>query len=102
MRAIEYLRQIHLMDVKIRQKREELDFIINGLLGKGIRYDVDKVQSSPSGKVAEKKCTYIADFVYKDKDGNEVVEDVKGFRTDVYKIKKKMMRYRYGIEIQEV
>lgn len=67
-----------------------------------VEYELIPKQLGPDGKMAEKKCTYIADFVYKDKDGNEVVEDVKGFRTDVYKIKKKLMRYRYGIEIQEV
>jgi hypothetical protein len=30
---------------------------------------------------------YIADFVYT-QDGKQVVEDVKGFRTDVYRIKR--------------
>ena len=46
--------------------------------------------------------TYIADFVYKDKNGRLVVEDAKGVKTEVYRIKKKLMRYRYGIEVQEV
>lgn len=45
--------------------------------------------------------SYVADFVYK-KDGKEVVEDTKGFRTNVYKIKKKLMAYIYQIEIKEV
>lgn len=44
--------------------------------------------------------SYIADFVYT-KDGEQVVEDVKGFRTKEYKRKKKMMLERYGIEIVE-
>lgn len=44
---------------------------------------------------------YIADFVYEE--GNkQVVEDVKGIRTDVYKLKKKFMAYKYKIEIREV
>lgn len=46
-------------------------------------------------------CSYIADFVYKDSDGNQVVEDTKGVRTDVYKIKKKLMLQVYGITIKE-
>ena len=46
-------------------------------------------------------CSYVADFVYKDADGNTVVEDCKGFRTDAYKIKKKLMLYVYGIRIKE-
>lgn len=45
--------------------------------------------------------TYIADFVYKE-NGIEAVEDTKGFRTDVYKLKKKLMAYIYQIEIKEV
>lgn len=45
---------------------------------------------------------YIADFVYKDKDGNMVVEDSKGMKTKEYILKKKMMRAFLGIEIKEV
>lgn len=45
--------------------------------------------------------TYVADFVYKDKDGNLVVEDVKGVRTADYVIKRKLMLYLNGIKILE-
>ena len=45
--------------------------------------------------------SYIADFVYKE-NGKEVVEDAKGFRTEVYKIKKKLLAYLYQIDIKEV
>ena len=54
-----------------------------------------------NGKVIERACCYIADFCYV-KDGNLVVEDAKGVRTEVYKIKKKLMLERYNIRIQEV
>lgn len=43
---------------------------------------------------------YVADFVYV-KDGKEVVEDVKGMRTDVYRIKSKLFAKRYGINVKE-
>lgn len=43
---------------------------------------------------------YIADFVYKE-DGKTVVEDSKGFRTDVYKLKKRLVAEKYGIVIKE-
>lgn len=50
----------------------------------------------------ERAVTYIADFVYIDnKTGNTIVEDCKGFKTDVYKLKKKLFQYRYGIKIKE-
>lgn len=43
---------------------------------------------------------YVADFVYVE-DGKEVVEDVKGMRTDVYRLKSKLFAKRYGINIRE-
>lgn len=43
---------------------------------------------------------YIADFVYYD-NGHLVVEDTKGYRTDVYKLKKRLMSELYDIEIKE-
>ena len=45
---------------------------------------------------------YIADFVYFDpKNKVTVVEDTKGFKTDVYKLKKRLLAEKYGIEIKE-
>lgn len=41
-------------------------------------------------------CTYVADFVYTDHDGRPVVEDVKGVKTDVYKIKKALFEVIYA------
>ena len=43
---------------------------------------------------------YIADFVYYE-DGQKVVEDVKGRKTDIYKLKKKLFEYKYKITIKE-
>jgi hypothetical protein len=54
------------------------------------------------GKTVERECAYIADFVYTEKDGQVVVEDTKGFRTDAYIIKRKLMLERYGIRIREI
>lgn len=44
---------------------------------------------------------YVADFVYRDQHGRQVIEDAKGMKTDVYKLKAKLMLWLYGIEIQE-
>lgn len=50
----------------------------------------------------ERACKYIADFVYFDnKLQQQVVEDSKGCKTDVYKIKKKLMLKVHGIKIKE-
>ena len=56
-----------------------------------------------NGKVVQRAINYYADFVYTDsRTGEEIVEDVKGHRTDVYKVKKKLMLDKYGIRIREV
>lgn len=44
--------------------------------------------------------SYVADFVYVE-DGQEVIEDVKGMATDVYRIKSKLFARRYGKVIKE-
>lgn len=53
------------------------------------------------GKLVERKCSYVADFVYWD-GYNLVVEDTKGMRTKDYIIKRKLMLYKFGIRIKEV
>lgn len=46
-------------------------------------------------------CTYIADFQYYDVEGRHV-EDAKGFKTDVYRLKKKLVEALYNVTIEEV
>ena len=52
------------------------------------------------GKLIERECAYIADFVYYE-NGIRVVEDTKGVRTKDYKIKRKLMLWVHGIRIKE-
>lgn len=49
-----------------------------------------------------KICEYVADFRVRYADGREEIQDAKGFRTEVYKLKKKMVNAVYGYEIIEV
>ena len=59
------------------------------------------LQASPiSSQVVQPE--YVADFVYKDRDGRQVVEDAKGVHTPVYRLKKRWMLAEHGIEIVEV
>ena len=52
--------------------------------------------------VKHRAITYKADFVYTDRVSGKVKYiDVKGFRTEVYKLKKKLLAYK-GIIIEEV
>lgn len=50
-----------------------------------------------------REITYICDFFYYDIRKKEwIVEDTKGMRTEVYKIKKKMFIKKYGMNIVEI
>jgi len=50
----------------------------------------------------ERAIKYVADFVYIDTvNGKEIVEDCKGMRLDVYKIKYRLMKQVHGIDIKE-
>ena len=50
----------------------------------------------------ERAVTYTADFRYRDKEGKLHVEDSKGFKTQQYILRRKMMLYFHGIRIEEV
>lgn len=50
----------------------------------------------------ERAVKYKADFVYRDKSGNEVVEDSKGFKTRDYILKRKLMLWVHGVKVREV
>jgi len=50
-----------------------------------------------------KVCTYIADFAYRDKATSvTIIEDVKGVKTPVYNLKKKLMKAVHDIEVTEI
>ena len=57
------------------------------------------------GAVIEKPCKYVADFVYTDSTGNEIVEDCKGYKKkaayDLFVIKRKLMLLVHGIRVKE-
>jgi hypothetical protein len=67
-----------------------------------VSYTIIPSQKDSTGKVVERACKYIADFVYTDGHGNTVVEDTKGFRTAEYIIKRKLMLFVHGIRIKEI
>lgn len=69
-------------------------------LQRQVRYELIPAQKK-NGKTVERACHYIADFVYEE-NGKTVVEDVKGFRTKEYVLKRKLMLQVYGIEVREV
>lgn len=44
-------------------------------------------------------CKYVADFIYFE-NGKRIVEDSKGFETREFKLKKKLMKALYNIEVR--
>ena len=54
-----------------------------------------------NGKVVERECSYIADFVYTE-NGIRVVEDTKGYKTKDYIIKRKLLLHVHGIRLKEI
>jgi len=45
---------------------------------------------------------YVCDFLIFWANGDVTIEDVKGFKTEIYKAKKKMVEALYPVEISEV
>lgn len=108
---------IHFDSQKEALRYKELTFLISsGIitnLRRQVKYVLIPAQREPStvgprggvkpGKLIEKECSYIADFVYTVVEtGETVVEDTKGFRTKDYLIKRKLMLFVYGIKIKEI
>ncbi len=72
-------------------------------LSRQVKFVLIPSQRDENGKVVERECSYKADFTYEEEGGiKTVVEDVKGYRTKEYIIKRKLMLYQYGIRIREV
>lgn len=66
-----------------------------------VPYELIPAQRRPGGG-KERPTVYVADFVYRTKAGTLVVEDVKGVVTPEFRLKRKLMLWRHGIEVQEV
>ncbi len=93
-------RYIYLKHMERRGKISDLQlqpkfyFTINGV---NVRYPNTK--SGAKGR----EITYSADFSYTDEEKciDLVIEDTKGFKTDIYKLKKAIIEAIHGIEIIE-
>lgn len=69
----------------------------------GLQKEFELQPSFKLNNKTSRKITYRADFTYKTTEDDKLhVIDVKGFKTDVYKLKKKLFEYKYRIEIEEI
>lgn len=99
---------VEVYGIKFDSRREarrygELLFLIRAKEIKDLKRQV-KFELIPKQE-GERACNYKADFTYYEKDGNGrwryVVEDCKGAKTEVYKIKRKLMLLIHNIKIRE-
>jgi hypothetical protein len=99
---------------KYNNKKVEIDGYVFDSKAEARRYqelvllqrngDISELEIHPKYKIVVNKrniCTYIADFRYKES-GKLITEDVKGVKTSVYQLKKKLMYACYQIGIHEV
>jgi hypothetical protein len=69
-------------------------------LTRQVEFTLVPSQRDEDGKVIERAVKYRADFMYVE-DGRTIVEDCKGYKTDTYIIKRKLMLYIHGVRIKE-
>lgn len=72
--------------------------------------DISDLELQPEFVIAERvkldgktkrQRKYRADFRYL-QSGEVVVEDVKGFKTEMYKLKRHLVKERHGVEVKEI
>lgn len=92
-------KHVELDGIKFASKREAARYsTLKGLIAKG---DVIFfTRQTPMHLIGGIK--YLCDFVVYWSDGTVTFEDVKGFKTDLYKLKKKQVEATYPIEITEI
>lgn len=89
--------------IRFASKKEAMRYVfLKGLLTAG---KISALEIQPAYDIVvngKKICRYIADFKYISSDGNEIIEDVKGFVTPQFRLKQKLMAAVHNIEINIV
>lgn len=89
--------------VRFDSKREAARYVeLKALAKAGLISDLELQPRFPLTVNGVKCGAYVADFRYRDGEGREVVEDVKGVRTPFYILKSKLVRALHGVEVVEV
>ena len=69
-------------------------------LQRQVRINIQPPFTTPAGEKV-RAIDYLADFAYLDTEGVTHLVDVKGYKTEIYKLKKKLLAYK-GFYIEEV
>ena len=95
--------------IKFDSKKESQYYAILKMLEKSgkirdlkLQVPFTLIETFKLGDKTYRKMKYIADFTYYDDKDNLHVVDTKGYRTKEYDLKKKLMAWKFGIEIEEV
>ena len=83
-------------ELKLMQRAGEI-----GHLERQVPFEIIPKMKTKDGRTI-RATKYVADFTYYTKGGQYVVEDVKGKKTAVYEIKKKLMLEKHCIEVHEI
>lgn len=86
-----------------KKEANHFEQILKPMLANGMIRDLVFQPKFPIVLCGKKICTYVADFKFLDVAlGRTRVVDVKGMRTPIYRLKKKIVEALYQIEIEEV
>ena len=66
-----------------------------------VPFELIPAQVAPDGRKI-RPTSYIADFIYTANDGSLVCEDVKGYATPEWRIKRKLMLQVHGVWVREI
>lgn len=83
---------------KEAERAIELDLLVRS----GIVKEWEAQPRFPMEHNGVKICSYVGDFRVIYPDGRIEIEDVKGMKTPMYNLKKKLVRAFYGIDIKEI
>jgi hypothetical protein len=64
-------------------------------------FDLELQPEFPFHIDGKKIFVYIADFIYRDISGETIIEDVKGLKTPLYRLKRKLTEAQHKIRITE-
>jgi hypothetical protein len=88
-------------DIEFHSKREAARYVV--LLDRLKRGEIRNLELQvpiPVKLNGKKVFTYIADFIYFE-GPNRIIDDSKGFKTPVYRLKKRILEAHLGVKIRE-
>lgn len=89
-------------NIRFDSRKEAMHYVyLKDLERKGVIHNLQLQVPFPFIYEGKKFFKYVADFVYEDEFGQHVI-DVKGVKTAVFKLKKKLIEAQYKIEIEIV